>query len=1466
MICNNRLFSPIQYQTVFLGCSVSSFSAQIGYNDQTSQLTVKLYQDPCLATGENYKATYDIQTKRALDVTQDVSEYLFQNADPGFVMPDAGEPVYFRVGDHFEMGGVIQSYAEIRDSSQNPGYSVSIQDPREILQGSQVVLGGYVGGIYSTPNIFNLYGFSESLGSTCLDALLDDLTGPAAYGGSQRNEAGISWNRIRRTLSVMTSHLPKLVNNWGLGRIKFGDYEYMLDWSEIPLVTGYRFTATSLSISDIINEICTFLGLDYFVQLLHMYDEGGTLQRIIKIRTVSRRVQPDLNQISNFIGDGQGVIESSKGRELRNETCSSVLVGGPKQELFVQTSNHETIYNNNIWKDLTISPFWGFNPDGGVIIGRGLNMDHNFDIDISAANIADETNSVLLRWYNISVAELHAAMAGKDVWTSYVAVHKSSLMNALGLDESPLSFWDCFIKIIQDLSKNVPGDLEPIVIHQARIWNILGEYLRQVRLGIAGVPNFVIGPYDIISMRKFFTEAFDNWINDTANYQRIQFNLDTLFQIVENYATNYYGKQFMVRLTTYNEVEALQDAIQETITGQFSNLNDTFICTRYDSESDLLVHSKEVSDGGWTDFEDNLMGVQNEILLDRFRLNDGRIQAFVRFNVAEYLKFPELNTEDFIYQDLDDLFPTRGPTDSIIFNPNRVANEFQKTLFVKCNVNKQFIFPSNGQGYFDYTDPRVVIELPGIVKFHNANLDTIPYFLQFLFREGQAIQAPNNPNAPEFAEEDLISVFKSMMSNVGASALHTGEDFLRVAPNAVCLPFKSNIETYGPWFAIGANGKTNYVQNEELVPWNYGSTVSMNNSAALLATSELTNMLQGEAGYISVPGLPALNLGDELQSGGSSITTTRNILLDREELEGQEFSTGILESEGQEGVYGPNVSNIDVSLAVNGGATTKYSFRTFTPAFGNTNRYLAERLKNRSIRAQQRRREFRETFSQQDIRRLVNDIINQRIKDRQNDTGLFPKSPHLVLVGQNIAYPKDIGETDAFTRSFVHTQNLMESKSELANWQYKHFMSLDGLLRPIHTSGFYSYKDSRKEAEDPAADVNKLLYKNAAPAIPPTDQSNSQSTRITAYTLNPFVTNNVGVNNLDKEEYPFANNSCGHDIEYLARGTDFPEDLAIQHNDDYASALITANNTVNYRAMALRGPLLLTGWGFDINNKPVPNASGEDGPSDKFLANWLKRSDQWKTGPVDLRWDNRRGVWTAFPGYSLVQAMVTEVISHEWEATGLARLINLPEDAKLVDEDGKLIQNNNQSDSSPKIIISNTAGYPLRPGMKVICYYNMSENKYWILEAPPPIYAIRLTTNIMPIPQSNGEHIYSGQGNLDFAYLNYFNHHLGQAASGTVSVFSMGLPLSKSTDTICIERQLNSFWVLRSQSHPLCIISDVNCSDIYTSDGTQSALEVCDRTIWIEGNYTRENCGESGNFIGGCGNGYDIEDFELGRD
>jgi len=81
-------------------------------------------------------------------------------------------------------------------------------------------------------------------------------------------------------------------------------------------------------------------------------------------------------------------------------------------------------------------------------------------------------------------------------------------------------------------------------------------------------------------------------------------------------------------------------------------------------------------------------------------------------------------------------------------------------------------------------------------------------------------------------------------------------------------------------------------------------------------------------------------------------------------------------------------------------------------------------------------------------------------------------------------------------------------------------------------------------------------------------------------------------------------------------------------------------NVTNVRVNALRGPLIMSGWGFGIDDMPVPPSGGPIsdmgglyGGSVRFPNKVRHDPDigydrrKWKTGPVNLMWDDERKVW-----------------------------------------------------------------------------------------------------------------------------------------------------------------------------------------------------------------------------------------------
>jgi hypothetical protein len=71
---------------------------------------------------------------------------------------------------------------------------------------------------------------------------------------------------------------------------------------------------------------------------------------------------------------------------------------------------------------------------------------------------------------------------------------------------------------------------------------------------------------------------------------------------------------------------------------------------------------------------------------------------------------------------------------------------------------------------------------------------------------------------------------------------------------------------------------------------------------------------------------------------------------------------------------------------------------------------------------------------------------------------------------------------------------------------------------------------------------------------------------------------------------------------------------------------------------ALRGPLIMSGWGFGMDDLPVPQEGSTFPENTKFDQDMFRDRSQWKTGPVHLMWDDERQVWQG--GYPIVCGVV----------------------------------------------------------------------------------------------------------------------------------------------------------------------------------------------------------------------------------
>lgn len=71
-----------------------------------------------------------------------------------------------------------------------------------------------------------------------------------------------------------------------------------------------------------------------------------------------------------------------------------------------------------------------------------------------------------------------------------------------------------------------------------------------------------------------------------------------------------------------------------------------------------------------------------------------------------------------------------------------------------------------------------------------------------------------------------------------------------------------------------------------------------------------------------------------------------------------------------------------------------------------------------------------------------------------------------------------------------------------------------------------------------------------------------------------------------------------------------------------------------------RGPMILSGWGTDLGDRPVPHVGG-----DVFTANpeLMNNRGTWKAGPIAFQWDRDRKVWSM--GHHMICGVATGAIN-----------------------------------------------------------------------------------------------------------------------------------------------------------------------------------------------------------------------------
>ena len=454
-------------------------------------------------------------------------------------------------------------------------------------------------------------------------------------------------------------------------------------------------------------------------------------------------------------------------------------------------------------------------------------------------------------------------------------------------------------------------------------------------------------------------------------------------------------------------------------------------------------------------------------------------------------------------------------------------------------------------------------------------------------------------------------------------------------PNAVAIPMKSNILTYGPYYSYNfANsfGKINIEVDKDLAPWNYGSALLMYQAGVSKAQSAFDNnevpLVISENGSTTIVGLPEYNLADKLIIDGVAV--------------------------------GPHINSVNVTFGSQG-ITTSYDFKTFARKFGGLTNILNDQIKsitkNRQsqlqfIRNQQKAalRISRKTGKGGVGRaQSVNyqSYIPERDRNISHRAFIASIEPWEILDEENKIY------SDKIT---VVSEGIDKIPIEIERGYYKKaMMGFDGLFSPVSISGdaglprFAVPSGSGGSFEPPYYTGTFDDVCNSP------DYSGVSGIIIDNRFLNPL--SNPG------SWHYHSGVAAGHSIDIVAGGDD------VHPSGNFARSSHPQNDAnkydQDYRFIGLRGPLVLHQWGYDTNGMPIPNENdnADDTRSGiftsdtepRFYQDWLQKPSTWPVAPIDLRFDRKRGVWVSPQGYKIIVAKTLEDIDPY--GTGVAQVV-----------------------------------------------------------------------------------------------------------------------------------------------------------------------------------------------------------------
>lgn len=617
-------------------------------------------------------------------------------------------------------------------------------------------------------------------------------------------------------------------------------------------------------------------------------------------------------------------------------------------------------------------------------------------------------------------------------------------------------------------------------------------------------------------------------------------------------------------------------------------VNAPFLCLVKDAESDKYRYSHNPStDGCWVD--DNtttIIGLtHNSVASDFFRDDVGKYQAILRFPLTggSGIALSSGVSGNYI-------------TDPTFLGEDNYITDGSASIWAKADIDERWV---SGTPLVPTANT-----ISYLLRINAPVVSRTTIYNDFIWPIGGV----DIMKGEKLAATDKVRIIDR--GNISYGAVNPA-----IAPNGALAPTLNNLQVYGPWGVAGLPGQVTLETDEGFVPWEYGSDLIMHKAALDKVNTAVTQMRRGERGSVTLASIPNLPICSELFSadavtphvaqGTQKYLGTRVVSTDL-------CTTFLPHYYADMGVwigdYGPNITDINVRVGA-GGFTTEYQFSTYIPRQGRFNKDNAERLKQIG---QTRLNNMRNLRAKNLLKRNIASAVKRGIVERQiGRSSRATKSAPAFLVGRYVA-----GDRPEIIAQPAKDAGLAFPRDDV--YQSGAIMSFDGMFRPVSKAGDGGFSPYMTPGGQ-----------DCATSLDNTDQPDPPIKEYTRLSINQTYLDPLANPSTDLPTDRSDTAASGHDIEVLARNTSAPQS---------GWAIPETQYETDYRFFALRGPMVIQQWGYDLCGKPVPNKADSDANAengifvsanlqDKFLNGWLQKPKTWPVAMLDLRLDRERGLW-----------------------------------------------------------------------------------------------------------------------------------------------------------------------------------------------------------------------------------------------